>query len=392
MAEAGRKKGAGFFAVHRRTWARICDAGSLNEAAAYLVLAQGTGRDNRSTSWSATSLQRYVGISWARGKLAVEGLTSKGFIRRADNSTTERPRYELRSHAELALSDYERSVVDRLRGDKEMVLTGTIKHRLRELEERRIVARQPDGSYRAVDATNPEDLIWLPNTLITGTEAGEDPPVRRLRSAGDLWTLRLLIDLYHAQNLRDDGGISIKLLRQKYERMKVGEQGIFNVWAFKPGTETAWFSGCLEAHQQRPRDTDGNHPIWQSTGHLRRDGLVTYVAHLWENDTDSAEIIHSYGIDGVAEPLEVSVGEVAHEAALAMVPEFKTEKAIGDGYRYFAPVKNTLPNVQMIGVARLRYRPHTTRTSSWFGNLYKEGPAWIQRYREWEKNAARKIA
>jgi hypothetical protein len=39
----GRGKGAGFFAVHRRSWARICDTGSINEAAAYLVLAQGTG-------------------------------------------------------------------------------------------------------------------------------------------------------------------------------------------------------------------------------------------------------------------------------------------------------------------------------------------------------------
>ena len=305
MAEAGRKKGAGFFAVHRRTWARICDAGSLNEAAAYLVLAQGTGRDNRSTSWSATSLQRYVGISWARGKLAVGGLTSKGFIRRADNSTTERPRYELRSHAELALSDYERSLLDRLRGDKEMVLTGTVKHRLRELEERRIVARQPDGSYRAVDATNPEDLIWLPNTLITGTEAGEDPPVRRQRSAGDLWTLRLLIDLYHAQNLRDDGGISIKLLWQKYERIQVGEQGIFNVWAFKPGGAWSLATGSLAAHNRK--DAEGNQPIWQSIHHLQREGLLAYVAHLWENDTDSTEIIHGYGIGGVGEEVEVAL-------------------------------------------------------------------------------------
>jgi hypothetical protein len=228
-----------------------------------------------------------------------------GFIRRADNCTTGRPRYELRSHAEVALNDQERRLLDELRRDKGIVLAGSYprKHQLRALEARGVVARQSDGSYTAVDATNSENLIWLPNTLITGTEAGEDPPVRRLRSAGDLWTLRLLIDLFHAQNLRDDGGISIRLLPQKYERVLVGEQGIFNVWAFKPGRSDAWFSGCFEAHKDRPRDAAGNHPIWKSIHHLRREGLLSYVAHLWENDTDSAEIIYSYGIDGVGDPV-----------------------------------------------------------------------------------------
>ena len=44
-------------------------------------------------------------------------------------------------------------------------------HRLRELEERGIVAPTIGWSYTAVDGTNSEDLIWLPNTLITGTES-----------------------------------------------------------------------------------------------------------------------------------------------------------------------------------------------------------------------------
>jgi hypothetical protein len=47
-----------------------------------------------------------------------------------------------------------------------------------------------------------------------------------------------------------------------------------------------------------------------------------------------------------------------------MVPDFKAEKAINDGFYYFAPVKNTLPNVQMVGVARLHYRPHTPQLDS----------------------------
>ena len=31
------------------------------------------------------------------------------------------------------------------------------------------------------------DLIWLPNTIVTGTDQCEESPVRRLRGGGDVW-------------------------------------------------------------------------------------------------------------------------------------------------------------------------------------------------------------
>jgi hypothetical protein len=42
MADANKTDG--FFAVDRRTWARVCGLG-LNRAVAYLVLARGTGKE-----------------------------------------------------------------------------------------------------------------------------------------------------------------------------------------------------------------------------------------------------------------------------------------------------------------------------------------------------------
>ena len=115
------QRGAGFFAIDRRIWGWLCDSGSLSEAAAYLVLAQGTGADNRYTSWSATSLKRYVGIAWERARASIEGLMAKGFIASAETSTRNKPRYELLSAAAVAnaifaakeatLSDRERFVL-----------------------------------------------------------------------------------------------------------------------------------------------------------------------------------------------------------------------------------------------------------------------------------------
>ena len=77
----------GFFGVDRLTWARVCDSDNINEAVAYLVLAQGTGHGNRSTSWSVESLRNYAGMSWSRSKAAIEQLVGKGFIRHAESSS-----------------------------------------------------------------------------------------------------------------------------------------------------------------------------------------------------------------------------------------------------------------------------------------------------------------
>jgi len=43
-----------------------------------------------------------------------------------------------------------------------------------------------------------------------GTKAGETSPLARVRRYNDALALRLLIDLYRDQNLRDDGGITRK--------------------------------------------------------------------------------------------------------------------------------------------------------------------------------------
>src|SRR3712207_50432 len=62
-----------FFAVDRRAWARVCGLG-MNPAVAYLVLARGTGGDNRTTKWSAKAVKKYTEISRSRAPLAIAEL------------------------------------------------------------------------------------------------------------------------------------------------------------------------------------------------------------------------------------------------------------------------------------------------------------------------------
>jgi len=89
-----------FFRVDRRIWAAACELG-MNPAVAYLVLAQGTNANNRSTRWSITSLKKHAGVTWERGKTAIEQLIESGLVRYAKEHTRPRPRYELPTWQEL---------------------------------------------------------------------------------------------------------------------------------------------------------------------------------------------------------------------------------------------------------------------------------------------------
>ena len=379
-----------FFRVDRRTWAAICELG-INPAVAYLVLAQGTNGNNRSTSWSVTSLKTYAGLSWERRKPTIEQLIKSEFLRYAKEHTRARPRYEFSTSQEVlsacaARADaYDRGIYDDIKAEKQPG-TKSARGAAERLVRLGLVQESADGRYRDLlqpDLDPSAEYIWLPNTLVTGTDRGEESPVRRLRSAGDIWTLRLFVDLYHAQNLRDDGGISPRIIREEYARKLIGEQGIFNVWAFKRSNQSLGWKGPLAAHRLRPEVEGKGHPVWENVAQLCRSGLLRFVPHLWEGDSEQAEVIHAYGIEGIGgEQLEIEIGEAAHQAGLRIALEAKLTRAQLEGYSWVAPIKNTLPNAQFIGVGRLTYRPQTKRTSQWFAELRESAPRWTQFYQE----------
>jgi hypothetical protein len=293
----------------------------MNPMVAYLVLACGSGRDNRTTKWSTKSVSKYAGVGIERAKSAIDRLINEQIIGYAPGSARVTPRYEL---------------------------------------------LQFHGTERTVDEG--DEMVWLPNTVVMGTPGGKEvPPVHRLRSAGDPWTLRLFVDLYHAQNLRDDGGISKSVYFQEYERERVGEEGPYLVFAFRPGKPHIRFTGPAAPHEKRGPRKD--HPIWDSWRRLQNMGLVTIVPYLFENSTSEAEPIHPYGTGAKGhEEFENAIGAAARLAAEAMVPEWQlNNEDLSD--LLWCPVPKTLPDVRMVGIARLLYRPHTSRTAAWYSRL-----------------------
>jgi hypothetical protein len=385
-------KADNFFRLDRRIWDAVCRLG-MNPAVAYLVLAQGTDASNRFTKWSATSLKTYTGMGWERAKPAIEQLIAQGLLRYAKEHSRFKPRYDLPTWEEILAFRASRGNAYDLMIYKE-IRTGKNPRTKSEREAAERLVRlglvqqdSTDRKYRDLllqaDVDESVEYLWLPNTLVTGTDQREESPVRRLRSTGDIWTLRLLVDLYHAQNLRDDGGISPRILREKYERTLVGEQGIFKVWAFKQRNRELFWDGPFVAHQSRPRVEGKDSPVWGDIAQLCRCGLLTFVPHLWEGDSNQAEVIHAYGIEGIGgEQIEIELGDAANHAGLRMALESRVRQVQFEGYSWMAPIKNTLPDAQLIGVGRLRYRPHTRRTSEWFADLTESAPRWTQIYQD----------
>src|SRR3954470_23840851 len=62
-----------FFAVDRRAWAKACSVG-LNAAITYLVLARGSGGDNRTTAWSTNAVEQRTAMGRHRAKAALKAL------------------------------------------------------------------------------------------------------------------------------------------------------------------------------------------------------------------------------------------------------------------------------------------------------------------------------
>ena len=205
----------GFFAIDRRSWAKVCDLG-MPAAVVYVVLATGTGPDNATTSWSTHAVEKYTGVGRKRAKRAIDTLVEAGLVRRVRMGT--RPAYRLVVWRR-ELSWNEEPVVKRLRAGKK--LTASQEDRVPSLCEAGWLAPAAGDTFEVLDTAVP-DWVWLPNSLVRPLSES-DAPVERVRQSGDVELLRLFVDLYHAHDLCDDGGVSRQVIRGNWWRERVGQ-------------------------------------------------------------------------------------------------------------------------------------------------------------------------
>jgi hypothetical protein len=387
-----------FFAVDRRTFAKVSTLG-LNATVVYLVQARGTGRDNRLTSWSIHAVEKYTAISRLRAREAIKRLCAAGIERALKEGTV--PQYELLPACQVPgtsafprpdLDLLERETVEKVKAAA--FLPKRDRWKAKGAVEKRWLIDHGHGNYEVAPEPSAEpDWIWLPNEAVTGA-ANEVPPVELLRQGQDSMLLRLFIDLYHAHNLRDDGGIHRKFLWQSYARVKVGEYAQYNVWGFRVGNTTAvTFAGPMVPHRRDDlHEGDRGRDLFRRVGQLVDLGLIEWVPHLFESERPEGEIIHAYGM-GRSGDMEDRLGAAAHTAGRTMVTDGQYAWALSQlGTKvWLAPVPRHIADVQMVDVGRLRYCPRTKLTSAWWAELNDKGERFIEGYHSLTAASTKKI-
>jgi len=199
--------------------------------------------------------------------------------------------------------------------------------------------------------------------------------------------LRLLVALYYLQNLRDDGGVSRQVVRLEYDRHRVGQRGQYVVWGFTERSEVASLNGVLKYHARKPTEAEQEEgwgtgiDLFRRLELIRRLGLLEYVPYVYEGDDVDAEPLFPVGGRAEHGELEHALGQAAHRAGLALLTEPQQDGAEYRGL-VLVPLPAHLVNAQLVGVVRLRYRPHTRRTRAWYARLHEQAAKWLNTLRK----------
>ena len=331
-----------FFAVDLRAFVKVCSLKSINAAVAYLVMARGTGGDNRTTSWSVNAIEHRTGISRPRAKAAVDFITANRLA--SVGGTKTRPRYKLLPPPGVP-EDYE------------------------------------------------PDWTWLPNALVDpgeGKGLGALSPVERLRKVQDIETLRLFVTLYNSQSLANDGGLDWREggIRVPYERKFYTRVGALNIWGFDPAAETVESTAAFALRHRLP---DGTilQAFWSRLNFIRNLGLLEFVPHLMDGAGQEAEIIHPIAPDDMGEEVEQLVWSEADTAVRTMLSEGYVQRIDQAGHSIIVPVPITSPWVAVVGIGRLRYRARTHATAKWFRDMNDRCEEACARYRAYARGDQR---
>jgi len=188
-------------------------------------------------------------------------------------------------------------------------------------------------------------------------------------------------------NLAADGGLPRTLVRKPYDVKKhICARGQFKVYGFRSS------DGMRYCHPIGPLKIFGNKksggdkaPTWEFLGALEDMGLIETVDYLAESADLESELIHALTGDEYA--------RATVEAAAAMASElpggFKYEC---DNYDYVLPVINHMTKAAVMGVFRLTYRPHTSRTASWYARHVNGCEAFTKIYLSIASGEFKKVA
>lgn len=394
------KKRGHMFLVDVPTFAKVCSLNDADVAASYLILAAGTGADNRTSTWSREAINKRTALNWRKADAAMKKLEDNGLIRWLSGKGTRKPRIELPPvETRQPMQKNVAALFDKI----------ALGHQPQSQAEKAAATlgvrdgwllRGDDGLLEQVKQ-RPLRVAYLPMELVGDTfgetSANTTTVVDRIRMSRDPMALRLLVDLYSLQDLAEHAGVDRDHFYWKFDREYAGSTGAFKIWTFARGCSWVSWRGPLNHHWRKPtveEEKEGKNAgsdFFARAEILSDAGALEWVYYLAEDDTASAPLIYPVAVERhgkmVWTELESIVGSFATRAACALRDEGVDLKGSVSRWEDSAPVHFILPadglarKVAMIGIPRLRHRARTSNAARWRQELLEASESIVPTFR-----------
>jgi hypothetical protein len=329
--EATKAKGGKFFAVEKVAWRKACELG-IPAAMAYLVLARGTRKDNRTTKWARKAVGKRTGFKRKATKEAVQKLLEVGLVE--DKRTIEQKKVR------------------------------------RSRPKYRLVRFDTDEAHKCRSA-----LIWLPNSIVDAAD-DEVSPIVSLRTTRNPLALWLFVALYGIHDLCEEGGLPVEMLSLSYRGQVLRDFGQFNIIRYDhtDSRVPTWehYSTLISNEDARKIATqleaDPEDLMNDALRIILGKGLIQWIPHLHDSDEADATALFSFNSEpqtGQSKNPEKDLFRTMQNLMTCIVDE-EHWNVPRDHSRYCVAVHRDVEYASLKCVARLRYQPRTKMTDAWY--------------------------
>lgn len=332
-----KRAGGSYFAVDMELAERALGIG-IEAFLALLVMARGTGGDQRTTKWGAHSIETREILGRHTAKRAIRSLEMMEMISRPT------------------------------------------KNGIRKIADRTIVGR--DGQGKDVYAPR----IWLPNQLVDGPP-GRRSPLVALRETRSEDAALLLMRLYAVCDLEQWGGVPPALLRGDLRLEALGDRDMHRIfginpnWHWREAPDLAQIFAGVVLVDGKPGDSgQGDRRLWSAFGILNDLKLLEWACYILDGPPSIGEPIAPCGWGRESEEAYFRAMDAA--ARQMITRPLRGAKKQGDalkGYKWFAAIPRHVSQPHCVVLIRPRLLPDTALTRRWLARLER----WRERAAEW---------
>ncbi len=384
-----KSKSKGFFAldVHQFELIKNYNLG-VEEAATYFCLLAGTDQSNVTSSWGINSVVSCAGLTRTEAKRAVQKLDQCGIINclevaRLRARTAKRysvPIYDNRR----PLSAKEKKIVDSIVAGQPPANPSDVQAAHRAKQKGWIEIRSRE--WHVIEHSN--TVAFIPNSFVKVSEGHS--PLYRLVNNGELGPLMLAAELYQNQNLLEDRGVNVDILRGHFRNEGYSNFGLFKIHKLKEGRiyedpETGEEKQFPRVYNRKWRTSD----FWENLSALDAAHVTEWAVYSANGKPNNDD---EYGYNRPQRPLGVlrngkqvlNTPESIPAFMAYLIHRVQTEggdinrplsELIADwrGRSPIIAVENTsVSHVEGVSVLRMAHRAATENCKVWFRELCDE--------------------